>query len=218
MDSVRNIAIFASGRGTNALNIVNFVEQNCSGLRVVCLICDLDDAPVLNLLRGRGVDLRVISSKGLSKEEHEQRIWSALDSFNIDWILLAGYMRILSKEFIAKGIPIVNIHPSLLPLYPGLHSYKKSFESRDEFSGATIHLVDEGVDTGAIILQKKFPRLRSDSFDQFRRRGLENEYELYRLFLYFLNKSDSKVYSLINYFTGEKRDEHLSSGGLSKGL
>jgi phosphoribosylglycinamide formyltransferase-1 len=190
------IAILASGNGTNAVNIINTVKEKCRNLEVVVLVCDNPTARVISSARELNIHCVVINSKELNKEEFETSLITTLDEYNIEWVLLAGFMRVLSPHFVDRYTHnnlsyIVNIHPSLLPLYPGLNSYERAFYSNDSHSGVTLHFVDYGIDTGKIIFQKKFPRLSSDSLDQFKRRGLNCEYELYSKFLIQLDKGNT---------------------------
>ena len=218
LEAKRKIIIFSSGRGSNALNIVNYVNQFCHNLEVVCLMCNVEDAPVIQLMNTKNIPVEVVSSLGLKRDIHEKKVIETLSKYDVDWIVLAGYMRVLGEDLLNAYSNIINIHPSVLPLYPGLNSYKTSFENKDEYSGATIHFVDSGVDTGPIIMQKKFPRLKSDSFDQFRRRGLENEYELFRVFLSVLNKNETKVDDLIKNFSRSSTRVHTENRSITKEL
>lgn len=223
LDSKIKIAIFASGRGSNALNIVKYIENHCDNLSVSCLVCNVTDAPVIDFVKEQGVPVIVIPSKGIERSLHEEKIITKLREFNVDWILLAGYMRVLSHKFVSrftedKFSKIVNIHPSLLPKYPGTKGYEQAFQHGDSFGGITIHLVDDGVDTGPILLQEKFPRIESDSFDQFKRRGLSVEHELYREFLDCLNKGELKVRQLVDLTLKERSNEEFKSRSLSTDL
>ncbi|OUR97335.1 phosphoribosylglycinamide formyltransferase [Halobacteriovorax marinus] len=223
MDSKIKIALFASGRGSNAINIAKYIRANCANLEIKCLVCNVQDAGVIDYIKEFDIPVVVIPSKGMDRLAHEELVLESIKSYEVDWILLAGYMRVLSESFLSKFSntiisKIVNIHPSLLPLYPGTSAYEQAYENQDLYSGITIHLVDAGVDTGPIILQRKFPRMDSDSFDQFKRRGLSTEHELYREFLNYLNKGEQRITQLVDLTLKEKSNEELKSRSLSTEL
>ena len=160
-------AILASGRGSNAANLVDFAGKGpCrEKLTIACLISDNPRALVLERGEEWGLPLHCIAGKGMDRREHEKKVLELLRSYDVEWVFLAGYRRILTGEFLSafsgKGPEVsrvVNIHPSLLPEFPGLNAYERAFEAGVAFSGVTVHLVDEGVDTGPIICQEKFLR------------------------------------------------------------
>jgi len=190
MNKQLNFAIFASGNGSNAQNIIEFLAEKES-MNAVCVVTDNRDAYVIERCRALGTECVVIPfEKGMKKSCHEGKIRSYLKEKNVDWILLAGYMRILSNRFIdefydqiLKQARIVNIHPSLLPCYPGLNSYERAFNDKVPLSGVTLHYVDAGIDTGKIILQKSFKSKAIKSLDEFKETGLKLEYQAYRQFL-----------------------------------
>lgn len=185
MDNKIAIAIFASGNGSNAENIIHFAAENPQ-LFVACVITDQPAAGVVQRCE-RLQTLCYTVPRQHGREDQEQRILTLLAKHRIDWICLAGYMRILSAAILAKFYDpllevarVINIHPSLLPAFPGKNAYERAFSAGVEQSGATVHFVDEGVDTGPVILQESFPRYVTDTFEQFKNRGLELEYRLYR--------------------------------------
>ena len=194
------LAIFASGRGSNAKNIFEYIKEEKTKdssfrLEAELLICDKENAPAIEMAKGFGVKTEVIPYVG-NKCEHENKIHQILDQINPDYLCLCGYMRILSKGFVRKYTDensghsnIINIHPSLLPLFPGKDGYGDAFKAGVEESGITLHFVDEGVDTGPIIMQKSFEKKESDDLASFKARGLELEHKLYRELLYNLNKN-----------------------------
>ena len=198
-----NLAILASGSGTNALNLLS-VARNLDGIKIVLLIVDQSKSPLLNIAKERYPELPVMlieepsvefiqDSKG-RKLHHEKAILKELQQHHVDWIFLAGYMRLLGETllgaFTANGqSKIVNIHPSLLPAYPGLHAYERAFQANDVKAGVTIHLVDEGVDTGSILAQESFERKPSDTLKDFVERGKTLEWNLYAQILKELSKA-----------------------------
>lgn len=185
-------AIFASGNGTNAEALFAWGQAHTTA-EISCLICDQPDAHVVKRAEKWDIPGYIIpfsKDKGLEykkrKENHEREIHSVLKKYNIDWICLAGYMRILSSEFIDSykdsGLGysrILNIHPSLLPAFKGKQGYVDAFNSGVKISGVTVHLVTSGVDEGPILGQESFPRLDSDTIDTFTQRGREVELRLY---------------------------------------
>ncbi len=193
---MKNIALMASGSGTNALNLIE-AARKFSNLRIACLVVDTLESPLPESVRRKYPMLpvyRILPMGGLKGNErrgdHEKRILETLTNHEVSYIMLAGYMRILGPLLLDTfRNRIVNIHPSLLPLYPGVESYKRAFEDKVTESGVTIHIVDAGIDTGPVILQEKFPRLESDTLDDFIQRGKEIEWKLYPKVLEKLNES-----------------------------
>lgn len=195
---MKSIAIFASGAGSNALNLIQ-AAATLSEIKVACLVVDTDSSPLPEIVKSKNPEIKIykllpnMSLKGQQrKEEHETRIVNALKEEKVEWILLAGYMRILGPTLLqAFTNKIINIHPSLLPLYPGVDSYRRAFDDGVTESGVTIHIVDSGVDTGPVIMQEKFPRLPSDTLADFVQRGKEIEWRLYPKVLEKINQSAS---------------------------
>lgn len=180
------VAILASGTGTNALKLIEAAKL-LTRVSIELVIVDQMQAPLIQTLKDSesGLNLQMIlqdqSLKGSDRrKEHEKRVLQVLHAENIQYIFLAGYMRILSAEFVSQfHNRLINIHPSLLPKFPGLHAYEQAFAAKESHSGVTVHFVDEGVDTGAIIAQAQFPRLDSDSITDFIARGKSLEWNLY---------------------------------------
>lgn len=183
-------AVFASGNGTNAENILRHCGE-LDGIEAILVLTDQPYAGVIERAKKFGVTCEVVPrKKDMDKDAHEQSILDTLKREKIDWVFLAGYMRILSPQFLKSfydeklGVNrIVNIHPSLLPAFPGMDSYLQAFNAGVKISGVTLHFVDEGVDAGPIILQRAFERDENEEFDTFRNRGMQMEYEIYAKFL-----------------------------------
>jgi len=186
-------AIFASGNGTNAENILKHCEK-LQGIEIAVIVTDQPYAGVIQRAKAFNVPCEIVArQRNTSKTEHEQAILAVTEKYKTDWIFLAGYMRILTPEFLRHfhddrlGINrIVNIHPSLLPAFPGKDSYLEAFNAGVKISGVTLHFVDDDVDHGPIILQQAFERDDLDDFDTFRARGMQVEYEIYAQFLQHL--------------------------------
>jgi phosphoribosylglycinamide formyltransferase-1 len=193
---MKNIALMASGAGTNALNLIEAAKQY-RNVRIACLIVDTLESQLPDTVREKYPMLpvyRILPMRGLKgqdrKSDHEKRILETLTNHEVNYIFLAGYMRILGPLLLDTfRNRIVNIHPSLLPLYPGVESYKRAFEDKVPESGITIHLVDAGIDTGPVILQGRFPRLETDTLADFIQRGKDLEWKLYPKILEKLNES-----------------------------
>jgi phosphoribosylglycinamide formyltransferase-1 len=179
---MRRLAILLSGRGSNFVALADAVDSGkIPDAEIVAVVSDNPDAPGLAIARERGLPAHSIEREsGMTRAVHEGRIQRVLDAARPDLICLAGYMRILSPEFV-EAFPgqIVNIHPSLLPKYPGLHVQRRAIEAGDQESGCTVHYVDVGIDSGPAILQKRVPILPSDTEETLAARILEQEHVAY---------------------------------------
>ena len=177
-----NIAVFISGRGSNFLallkNIENGVLKNC---QIAVVFSNNPNAKGLEYAAEAGIKTIVISSKNRSdRVEYDKEIINALSEYDIDLICLAGYMRIVTEELVeAYKNKIINIHPALLPSFPGLHAQKQALDYGVKVSGCTVHFVDGGMDTGPIILQKTVPVYDNDTEDTLSARILEQEHTAY---------------------------------------
>ncbi len=147
-------AILASGRGSNAMALLDAFESGFLPADVGLVLCNVPAAPVVDKAKARGCEVEVVPSKGLTREAHEELVLEALARARIDHVLLAGYMRILGPTFLGRFRGrIINIHPSLLPDFPGLHGAERQWAAGRKVAGATVHFVDQGVDTGPVLLQ-----------------------------------------------------------------
>ena len=175
------IAILISGRGSNMVALADAVrEREIPNAEIVVVISDQPNAAGLLKAAERGIETLVIARRGRTREEHDREIITALCDRKVDLICLAGYMRILSNEFIeAYRGRILNIHPSLLPLFPGLEPQKQALEHGAKTSGCTVHFVDETLDGGPIIAQNEVPVRQSDTVETLSARILEQEHKLY---------------------------------------
>lgn len=153
--------------------------------RVSLVLSNNPDAPALQVAQARGIATITVPSKGKTREEHETEVLAALSKYEVDFIVLAGYMRVLTPFFLrafkhAGGyFRVINIHPSYLPNFPGANAYEDAFNAGVKESGITVHLVDEQVDHGPILAQEKFQRMDDDSLESFKARGLAIEHQLY---------------------------------------
>jgi phosphoribosylglycinamide formyltransferase 1 len=177
---VKNLGILLSGRGSNFEAIANNVASGKIPARISIVISNRADAGGIESARRRGLNTLVIPSKGVPREQHDQQVVSALKENSVDLVCLAGYMRLLSPWFVQQ-FPrrILNIHPSLLPSFPGLDAQKQAFEYGVKVSGCTVHFVDEHLDHGDILLQKVVPVLDTDDDHALAARILEQEHIAY---------------------------------------
>jgi len=193
------VVLMASGAGSNAINILNFASAHGDCLEVPLLVCDRPKAGIVKSMSDLNLNCAVIayekksSNKYENQRQHENKIITCIKEVNPDFIFLVGYMRVLSAHFLESFYnsswgfaPIVNLHPSLLPAFPGVNGYKDAFDYGVAASGVTLHLVDQGLDSGPIIMQKTFSRHRDDSFQDFMARGKEAEYAIFNEFLHQL--------------------------------
>jgi phosphoribosylglycinamide formyltransferase 1 len=178
---MKNLGILLSGRGSNFEAIArNIADGNIPGARIAVVISNKPDAGGIVTAKRLGLTSLVIPSKGVSREEHDRAVVTALKEHGVDLICLAGYMRLLSPGFVQQ-FPrrILNIHPSLLPAFPGLEAQEQAFAYGVKVSGCTVHLVDEELDHGAIIVQKTVPVLDTDDEHTLAARILEQEHIAY---------------------------------------
>lgn len=177
-----NIAVFISGRGSNFLALLKNIEKgvlkNC---QIAVVFSNNPNAKGLEYAAEAGIKTIVIPSKNRSdRAEYDKEIINALSEYNIDLICLAGYMRIVTQELVdAYKNRIINIHPALLPSFPGLHAQKQAIDYGVKVSGCTVHFVDGGMDTGPVILQKTVPVYDNDTEDTLSERILEQEHIAY---------------------------------------
>jgi phosphoribosylglycinamide formyltransferase-1 len=178
---MKNLGILLSGRGSNFVAIADSVAAGrIPNARIAVVISNRADAPGLETARQRGLHALVVSSKGKPREGHDREVVAALMDNKVDLICLAGYMRLLSPWFVQQfPARILNIHPSLLPAFPGLEAQQQAFAYGVRVSGCTVHLVDEELDHGAIIVQKTVAVLDSDDEHTLAARILEQEHIAY---------------------------------------
>jgi phosphoribosylglycinamide formyltransferase 1 len=179
--SMKSLGILLSGRGSNFIAIADSIDAGrIADARIGVVISNQADAPGTATARQRGLSALVIPSKGKRREEHDQEIVAALKQHNVDLVCLAGYMRLLSPWFVQQ-FPrrMLNIHPSLLPAFPGLEAQEQAFAYGVKVSGCTVHFVDEELDHGAILVQKTVPVLDADNERTLAARILEQEHIAY---------------------------------------
>jgi phosphoribosylglycinamide formyltransferase 1 len=178
---MKSLGILLSGRGSNFVAIANSIDAGrIPNAQVATVISNRPDAPGIATARQRGLNALVIPSKGKTRAEHDREVVAVLNRYNVDLICLAGYMRLLSPWFVQQ-FPrhILNIHPSLLPAFPGLEAQEQAFAYGVKVSGCTVHFVDEELDHGPIIVQRAVEVLDTDNERTLAERILEQEHIAY---------------------------------------
>ncbi len=180
MPALKKLGILLSGRGSNFEAIADSIKAGRLHAEIAIVISNRADAPGLEAAKRRGLNAQLIPSKGRVREEHDADVIMALKHAQVDLICLAGYMRLLSPDFI-RAFPnrIINIHPSLLPAFPGMDAQQQALEYGVKVTGCTVHFVDEHLDHGAIILQKTVPVFDGDDVQTLSARILEQEHTAY---------------------------------------
>ena len=171
-------AVFISGKGSNLENLIKFSKKKKSPISVNLIISNTSYAKGLKYSKKYNIKKKIINFK--SKKLAEKKVFKFLQKKNIKLICLAGFMKILSKNFINKFKgKIINIHPSLLPKYKGLNTHKKAIENNDKFAGCSVHFVTAKIDSGKIIMQKKVKIKKNDTVDSLSKKVLKKEHLLY---------------------------------------
>lgn len=177
---MKRLGILISGRGSNFVAIADAITAGRLQAEIAIVISNKADAPGLVRARERGLHFAMLPSRFMDRAAYDQQLIAELRKHRVDLVCLAGYMRLLSPAFIA-AFPkrILNIHPSLLPAFPGLAAQRQTLEAGAKQSGCTVHFVDEGVDSGPIIQQAVVPVLDTDTVDTLSARILEQEHRIY---------------------------------------
>ena len=177
----KRIAILISGRGSNMLALSDAINAvKIPNAEIAVVVSDKPEARGLELARERGIEALAIERRGRNREEHEREIISVLREHRVELVCLAGFMRLLSPCFVeAFRGRILNIHPSLLPAFPGLDAQRQALAHGVKTSGCTVHFVDETLDGGPIIMQRSVPVIEGDTVDTLSARILEQEHQLY---------------------------------------
>jgi len=177
----KHIGVLLSGRGSNFEALAESIASGrIPNAEIAIVISNREGAPGLERAKSRGIATRPIPSKGLERETYDRQVVAVLNEHKVDLICLAGYMRLLSPYFVA-AFPnrILNIHPSLLPSFPGLESQRQALEYGVKFAGCTVHFVDENLDAGPIVLQAVLPVNDDDTEDTLSARILREEHRIY---------------------------------------
>ena len=177
---MRRLGILISGRGSNFLAIADSIAQGRLDAEIALVLSNHADAPGLTLARKRGLSTAGLPSQGLDREVYDRQVIAELRDGGVELVCLAGYMRILSGHFIREFHErILNIHPSLLPAFPGLDAQHQAVAHGVKFSGCTVHFVDEGLDSGPIVKQAVVPVLDEDTAESLAARILKEEHRIY---------------------------------------
>jgi phosphoribosylglycinamide formyltransferase-1 len=194
MARLPRLGILLSGRGSNFEAIAESITAGQLQAEIAVVISNRADAPGLESARRRGLNALLIPSKSRVRQEHDAEVVAALNSAEVDLVCLAGYMRLLSPEFVrAFSNRILNIHPSLLPAFPGLDAQKQALEYGAKVTGCTVHFVDEHLDHGPIVLQKAVPVLEGDDEHALSARILEQEHIAYTEAIRLVLSGDIRV-------------------------
>jgi len=177
----KRIGVLLSGRGSNFEALADSVAAGrIPNAEIAIVLSNREGAPGIERARARKIDARAIPSKGLEREAYDRLVVAALQEKEVDLVCLAGYMRLLSPQFVAafRG-RILNIHPSLLPAFPGLESQRQALEHGAKFAGCTVHFVDENLDAGPIVMQAVVPIEDRDTPETLSQRILREEHRIY---------------------------------------
>jgi phosphoribosylglycinamide formyltransferase-1 len=177
---MKKLAILLSGRGSNFEAIARNVQAGKIGAEIAIVISNKEGVQGLEIAQRFGIKALCIPSKGKEREAFEQEVVAALGEAQVDLVCLAGFMRVLTPYFIrAFQGRILNIHPAILPSFPGVDAQKQALEYGAKFTGCTVHFVDEGVDTGAVVAQAVVPVLDDDTAETLAARILKEEHRIY---------------------------------------
>jgi phosphoribosylglycinamide formyltransferase-1 len=174
------LGILISGRGSNFEAIANSIARRKLDAEIAIVISNRADAGGLEIARERGIPMRVIESRGMERETYDRLVIEELRTHEVELVCLAGFMRLLSASFI-QAFPgrVLNIHPSLLPAFPGLDAQRQALEHGVKITGCTVHLVDEFLDSGPILIQSAVPVLDTDTVESLSARILAQEHIIY---------------------------------------
>lgn len=185
MGDIKKLAVLVSGNGSNLQSIIDSINIGEINTNISLVISNIETAYALTRAKKENLNSAVLNHKNFSsRESFDQALSELLTKHEVDLIVLAGFMRILSNSFIEKfNRKIINIHPSLLPKYPGLNTHEKVINNKDKFHGVTIHLVDEGLDSGPIIAQARFKATKYEDIDSLITKVHSLEHKLYPLII-----------------------------------
>jgi phosphoribosylglycinamide formyltransferase-1 len=176
----RRLGVLISGRGSNFLAIADAIANNRLDAEIAVVISNRSEAPGIAAAQDRGLHALALASKGLDRDTYDRQLIEELRRCRVDLVCLAGYMRILGGRFIREfHQQILNIHPSLLPAFPGLDAQHQAWEHGVKFSGCTVHFVEEGLDSGPIVSQAVVPVLAEDTPQSLSDRILKEEHRIY---------------------------------------
>jgi len=177
---MKRVGVLVSGRGSNLQALIGAAQEGRLGGEVAVVVSNVATAPALDKARAAGVPAVVCDHRGRPREEHDRAVLRVLQGHGVDLVCLAGYMRLLSAPFLA-ALPhrVVNVHPSLLPAFPGMDAQRQAWEHGVKVTGATVHLVEEALDAGPIVMQEAVDVRPDDTSDTLAARILEAEHRIY---------------------------------------
>ena len=177
---MKEVAVLVSGRGSNLQALIAAAREGRLGGDIAVVVSNVATAPALDKARAAGVPAVVCDHRGKPREEHDRAVLRVLQDHEVDLVCLAGYMRLLSASFLA-ALPhrVVNVHPSLLPAFPGMHAQRQAWEHGVKVAGATVHLVEEALDAGPIVIQEAVAVRADDTPETLAARILEAEHRIY---------------------------------------
>lgn len=208
-----NIAVLASGRGSNLEAILEAIAAGKLDVTVKLVLVNVANAGAIEVAKRFGVPHALVANAGLPRKEHEVKVIEELKKHELDFVVLAGYMRVLSPQFLAEFkdkegfFRVINIHPSLLPSFPGIRGYEEAYEYGVKVAGVTVHLVDERVDHGPILAQASFNREADDTLETFKARGLRIEHDLYPQVLQDISTKGVSFFSRVKDDTSDLKTE-----------
>jgi phosphoribosylglycinamide formyltransferase 1 len=177
---MKRVGVLVSGRGSNLQALMDAAQRGELGGEIAIVISNMAEAPALGRARKAGIPSLFRDHRGRKREEFDAELLAICHEHGVELVCLAGYMRLLSPGFIrAYRERVLNVHPSLLPAFPGLEAQRQALEAGVKVSGATVHVVDEGLDTGPILMQEAVPVLDTDTVDSLSARILEAEHRIY---------------------------------------
>jgi len=181
------LGILISGRGSNFEAIANAIARRKLDAEIAIVITNRAGSPGLDIARERGIPVRIIASQGLEREAYDKLLVEELQTHDVDLVCLAGFMRLLSAHFV-RAFPnrVLNIHPSLLPSFPGLDAQRQALEHGVKITGCTVHFVDEFLDSGPILIQAAVPVLDDDTVETLSARILAQEHSIYSTAIQYL--------------------------------
>jgi phosphoribosylglycinamide formyltransferase 1 len=178
--AIKRVGVLISGRGSNLQALIDAQRAGTLGGAIAVVISNIDGVPGLDRARAAGIPALVCLHQGRSREDHDRALVGLLRAHGVDLVCLAGYMRLLSREFL-EAFPgrILNVHPSLLPAFPGRDAQRQAWEHGVKVSGATVHMVEEGLDSGPILAQEAVSVSEDDTVERLSARILEAEHRIY---------------------------------------
>ena len=175
-----NLGVLVSGSGSNLQAIIDNIEAGRVDAKIQIVISNVPDVYALERAKKHGIPSLVLPHKGLKREEYDQKLVETLKAHGVELIVLAGFMRIITPVLLrAFPMRVINIHPALLPAFPGTHVWQAQIDYGVKFAGCTVHFVDEGTDTGSIIIQAVVPVYDDDTVDTLNARILKQEHKIY---------------------------------------